>query len=617
MGRRMQRGKRQVVFNYLPGKTFDFAKTGTIARVSAIRGLLRNDLNMRIVLRKVASAARAWGPDSRPVLRDEILSDAGRFILIDPRSLQAEMFPRVFWCDNRLCGRIQDFSGREGLPDKNCKRCSVGNLVQLRFVRIHRCGALEPLTPLPCSRCHSTRDVSLDLRGSERVGSFRWVCRKCGSATSLFGGYCPHCKWSGDDKLRKMDIEVHRAGRTYYAHTTVLLNVPQKSLDALLNTAEWPAVAAGKYLDLPEVRGRRLSEWTGAAAVHEENVMSANELDDLLDKQSSGELTAQELVERMRAFRYHRQRRDEQQSQLIDTLVERTGVPWPIWQQGGQEILEAVLPAELGRPIDVFDLELSHPAAGQARRMGVSALRLVADYPILTATFGYSRADYNPRECRLNPFPAEREYDGRFPIYVDEVQADALLVSLDARRVLAWLERLGLRLPLPQGSAPALASKAAFVQLLHGAELSKTIRADTAQLRLVFVLLHTLSHMAVRQAALLCGLEATSLSEYMLPSTLSFALYCNHRFGATIGALSALFEQSLAEWLTGIQGARDCVYDPVCRERESSCHACTHLAETSCRHFNLNLSRAVLYGGHDPELGYLRLGYFDPSLGQP
>src|SRR6266571_4190403 len=117
MGRKMQRGKRQVLFNYLPGKTFDFAKTGTIARVSAIRGVVRTDLNMRIVLRKVAAAARAWAPDARPVLRDEVLSDPGRFILLDPRSLQAEMFPRVFWCDNRLCGRIQDFSGREGLPD--------------------------------------------------------------------------------------------------------------------------------------------------------------------------------------------------------------------------------------------------------------------------------------------------------------------------------------------------------------------------------------------------------------------------------------------------------------------------------------------------------------------
>jgi hypothetical protein len=107
---------------------------------------------------------------------------------------------------------------------------------------------------------------------------------------------------------------------------------------------------------------------------------------------------------------------------------------------------------------------------------------------------------------------------------------------------------------------------------------------------MVFGLLHTFSHLAVRQAALLCGLDRPSLSEYLLPGALTFALYCNHRFGATIGALTALFEQSLAEWLNAIRETRRCVYDPVCRDRASNCHSCTHLAETSCRFFNLNLS---------------------------
>ena len=95
---------------------------------------------------------------------------------------------------------------------------------------------------------------------------------------------------------------------------------------------------------------------------------------------------------------------------------------------------------------------------------------------------------------------------------------------------------------------------------------------------------------------------------------LTFALYSNHRFGATIGALTALFEQSVEEWLNAVRDNQQCVYDPVCYERESSCHACTHLPETSCRYFNLNLSRSLLFGGPDPQLGQIHFGYFDPSL---
>jgi hypothetical protein len=68
------------------------------------------------------------------------------------------------------------------------------------------------------------------------------------------------------------------------------------------------------------------------------------------------------------------------------------------------------------------------------------------------------------------------------------------------------------------------------------------------------------------------------------------------------------------EWLSSIRQTRRCVYDPVCYEREGGCHACTHLAETSCRFFNLNLSRAFLFGGSDKYLGRIAVGYFDPSL---
>ena len=109
-------------------------------------------------------------------------------------------------------------------------------------------------------------------------------------------------------------------------------------------------------------------------------------------------------------------------------------------------------------------------------------------------------------------------------------------------------------------------------------------------------------------------MERNSLAEYVLPRALTSAVYCNHRSGATIGALTALYEQSLAEWLDAVRDARRCVYDPVCKQREGSCHACTHLAETSCSYFNLNLGRAFLFGGSDPELGDLPVGFFDPSL---
>ena len=621
MGRTMSRGKQQVLFNYLPGRTFDFGGNAAIARVKSIRGRQRTDLNDTVVLRKIEEEARAWTPDYRPALRDDVLRDPARFVLLDPNEVQSEMFPKVFWCQNRQCGRVFDHSQSETLPRGKCSSCGIGQLIQLRFVKVHRCGALQPLSPPFCSHCKSSNSMALDTRGSERIANFRWACRICQRKLSLFGGNCRDCQWPGNDsKLRSMDIEVHRAGRTFYAHTTVLLNIPRSQLDAFFDLQEWPALAAGKFFRMPEVANRSLLDCvpsTSAQQGSQETGLSGADLDHLFRQQGSGELTPEQVVMEMQALRERRQqeRQAASPSGVAQSLVQKTGLAWPIWERAGQEILEAVMPMESGRPRELFDNASSLPAQQTARGMGLSSLALVSDYPIITATYGYSRAEYSPQEqCRLNPFPPDHRYGGKFPIFVDEVQADALLVSLDPTRVSLWLERNEFPPALPLGSDPDLARQAYFVQMFDDTPLRQTLGSDPAQARLVFGLLHTLSHLCVRQASLLCGLDRTSLSEYLLPRALTFAIYCNHRFGATIGALTALFEQSLAEWLNTMRNTRRCVYDPVCSDREGNCHACTHLAETSCRFFNLNLGRAFLFGGNDPVLGRIKLGYFDPSL---
>jgi hypothetical protein len=619
MGRKMSRGKQQVLFNYLPGKTFDFERVATIARVVSIRGVPRTDLNVAVLLRKVTEEVQAWHEDFRPALRDDVLGQASRFILLDPKDVQAEMFPKLLWCQRGGCNRLFDFSHRDPIPN-TCPVCRQDELMQLRFIQIHRCGALHQLSPY-CPSCKSSNQMALNTRGSERISSFQWICRGCQhtyTTNELFHRPCRECSWPNPNQ-RHIDIEVHRAGRTFYAHTAVLLNIPHRRLDAFFSLSQWQAIAAARFFGLPEVVNRPLSDFAptvSAGQAASDSGLPGADLDDLFRRQASGELTAEQMVAEMRGLRQQRQIEQQASSPtgIVQALTQRTGVPWPTWEQAGQEMLEAVMPLESGQPKKLYDQMPSSSAVQTARRMGLSSLTLVTDFPIVTATYGYSRAEYTPKQCRLNPFPPERDHGGKFPIFVDQVQADALLLSLDPERVCIWLERNGLTPTLPSGSDPSLAQRAYFVQLFDNISLRETLDASRPEVRMVFNLLHTFSHLCVRQAALLCGLDSTSLSEYLLPRALTFALYCNHRFGATIGALTALFEQSLAEWLNAVRDARRCVYDPVCRNHEGSCHACTYLAETSCRFFNLNLGRSFLFGGPDPELAQVLIGYFDLPL---
>ena len=631
MGKKMNRGKQQVLFNYLPGKTFDF-EGGTISRVSSIRGLQRNDLNIRILLLKIAEDARAWPEEFRPVLADRVLNDASRFVLLEPKNVEAELFPKVFWCDNRNCGQVVDYSNREQLPPSNCRVCRTGKLVQLRFVKIHRCGRLEPLSPALCQRCRTSNHMALDTRGSERISNFRWICRnpQCNNTKlSLFPGSCRECQWPGEDNMRNMKIQVHRAGPTFYTHTTTLLNIPDRELDRFLSLpeSEWSALAAAKFFGMPEVVNRPLSDFaptSGATTNQQAFTLSVEQEQGLRDRGFSDQQIIQfrEMQAQLQTMQVETQPSSSPRT-IAQALEQRTGVPLATWQHARQEMLEAVMPFETGHPSNLFDQPPNTNAIQTAQRMGLSRLALVTDFPMIVATYAYSRAESAPRrdpqdpvQCRLNPFPPQRDYDGKLPIYVDEVRADALLLSLNPERVHTWLERNNLQPPdLPRGSDINLSRRAYFVQLFNDVPLRETLQANRPQARMVFGLLHTLSHLCVRQVALLCGLDRTSLSEYLLPRTLTFAIYCNHRFGATIGALTALFEQSLAEWLNAVRDARRCVYDPVCREREASCHACTHLAETSCRFFNLNLGRSFLFGGYDRQLQRdIQVGYFDPSL---
>lgn len=617
MRSRMSRGKQQVLLNYLPGKTFDFEKVAVIARVEKIRGVPRPDLNARLILRAVEDQARAWSEEHRPVFRD-LERAIDRFALVEPRAVEAAMFPLVFWCQNPRCGVVVE--ERDGVPRAaTCAACQTGRLVQLRFVKVHRCGAIEPVAAYECSRCRSRRRIALDTRGSERVSEFQWVCRACGTAVSVFGGKCRSCNWPGNDpSLRNMSVEVHRAGRTYYPHYTVLLNQPGRELSAFLAVARWQAVAAAAFLGMPEVRGRRLVDvagTTGAAGGTSHFTLSGEERARMQADGVTPDVIAhfERMQAQLQASRHQAAAAASPQG-LADNLVRSTGVPWDVWERAGQEMLEAVMPVQSGNTMELSDQAERHDAARAreaARRVGLASVVLATDFPITTATFGFTRTDYQPDACRLNPFPADRDHGGKFPIFVDVVEADAVLLRLNHDLVLEWLTANGLRPALPAGEDAELSRRAYFVGLLDGVPLRHTIPSTHAEARMVFGLLHTLCHLGVRRASLLCGLESTSLSEYVLPRALTFALYCNHRFGATIGALSALFEQSLAEWLAEVRSTRRCVYDPVCHNDGGTCHACCHLAETSCRFFNVNLGRPFLFGGRDPVLGEIRTGFVD------
>ena len=125
-----------------------------------------------------------------------------------------------------------------------------------------------------------------------------------------------------------------------------------------------------------------------------------------------------------------------------------------------------------------------------------------------------------------------------------------------------------------------------------------------------FVLLHTLSHLLLRQLSFDCGYPSASLRErlYVDDEMAGILIYTSQ--GDSQGTLGGLVAQAESPYLVNIilraiATAHWCSADPICREVDgqgpdslnlAACHACALVPETSCECTNILLDRTLVVG---------------------
>ncbi|MGH2612154.1 MAG: DrmB family protein, partial [Rhabdochlamydiaceae bacterium] len=122
------------------------------------------------------------------------------------------------------------------------------------------------------------------------------------------------------------------------------------------------------------------------------------------------------------------------------------------------------------------------------------------------------------------------------------------------------------------------------------------------------LLIHTLSHLIIRELEYVCGYPASSLSErlYVSETMYGFLISAFDGTDGYLGGLSNLCNdlESLKNIInSAILRASDCSSDPICIESEgqgvgqlnlAACHSCTLTPETSCELSNLYLDRNLI-----------------------
>lgn len=254
------------------------------------------------------------------------------------------------------------------------------------------------------------------------------------------------------------------------------------------------------------------------------------------------------------------------------------------------------------------------------RVLGVARLRKA------TAVLGFTRIDAMDRigdlGTRLAPLVANRR-----PTWVPtaEDRGEGMFIQFDEQAISQWEARV-IQSDLWQDHLEA------HRRNFHN-RMSATSTQDSPDNRFPpprYWLLHTLSHVLLRELAISSGYGSASISEriyawvgseerdaaagIMLHTTASDS-------DGTLGGLVRLSSPKLLKdtLSQALQRARRCSTDPICSMRVpndpedflhgAACHCCCMASETSCENANRFLDRKFLF-----DSAYSRLGFFDVEL---
>ncbi|QFP75029.1 DUF1998 domain-containing protein [Deinococcus sp. AJ005] len=246
----------------------------------------------------------------------------------------------------------------------------------------------------------------------------------------------------------------------------------------------------------------------------------------------------------------------------------------------------------------------------------LASVSLVKRLREVNALLGFTRVD-SPEEV-FDESGRERVagLSRRPPEWIpaNEVHGEGVFIRFDEEAVRSWT----LRAAVEGRDARLFAGH-------RGWRASRKLDPEAHYPGVRYAMLHTLSHLLIREFALECGYNAASIRERIYASDAPAApmagILLYTAAADSDGTLGGLVELGKPENLgrilrQALQRAYVCSSDPLCSEHDpgadrslhsASCHACGFVAETSCERGNRYLDRALL----GPTFECRDAGYFE------
>ena len=186
-------------------------------------------------------------------------------------------------------------------------------------------------------------------------------------------------------------------------------------------------------------------------------------------------------------------------------------------------------------------------------------------------------------------------------IPASQVHGEGIFIRFDEHALNIWEEKAAVRVLSEQ-----------LFEGHKGWRNSRKLDPNEGYPGIRYVLLHTLSHLLIRELALECGYNAASIRERIYADTSDgksqAGIIIYTAAADSDGTLGGLVELGKPDNLgrlldQAINRAKICSSDPLCSEHKpekdrtlhaAACHACTFAAETSCERGNRYLDRALV-----------------------
>lgn len=617
----MHRGLQQALYKYLPENWVDFTESGGsvsyAVHVDNWNSVQLTGINNKRLLRIVNQQINAYkninGSDS-VVGFPSIINDESVDVLIPKISdniaaIQTSVKPWVFVCSK--CGNVKQYYSYDEFKRRENERCQCGeHLTQLKLIRVCRCGYADGVFVPKCrTEGHGTK--YMQRRGS----GTNFVCQKCGQRASL-PKYCPECK-------QELKIKSALDSANYIAFSLSLIDLLDKQKDVFLDTeteCKGEKVVVAQYL-------KYISSEEYQEVIKKGKVIQDDEFEAILEKEA--QMYRDAGLDENTISLVMEAKRMKNPSAKIYEAIDKVSAGISIVSSDdlkpiAEEILEydELMDAKITLTLDKAeeDAELVNDGIKPdykniCQQFGFSNAQLCSSVPIVFSSYGFTRLQQSGEGVKLHGFPQEMT---KRNIYATKLETEGVLFELDRNKILGWL--LSNKL-IDKNDMPVDMSengvKMWFLDrvrpnlILPFSEIDSSGNCGNIT-KHVYTLVHSISHALINEAAEICGLDKSSLSEYILPNVPAVFIYCSNSQGFNMGALYSAFQTQFDKWLKrAAERVKKCIFDPVCINKEKACAGCIHLNEVSCRHFNKDLDRSYLCGYFDSSTQKKLKGYWE------